>query len=146
MYDFSSFDKISKKFNDIMKFQKNSLFLLLDCVTTCIFGFHHKQCASIKKKFTFVRFSYWVIIGFDEFFKDKTRLLPLHKKWTFPLRISSVNVTKSAVSCGFGHICWRNPWWKTSFFVQSKYLHCFSQKQKTKHKYMEQYPSWYNLE
>ena len=26
----------------------------------------------------------------------------LHKKWSFPLRISSVNVTKSAVSCGFG--------------------------------------------
>ena len=33
----------------------------------------------------------------------------LHKKWSFPLRISSVNVTKSAVSCGFGHIHWRNP-------------------------------------
>ena len=33
----------------------------------------------------------------------------LHKKWSFPLRISSVNVTKSAVSCGFGHIYWRNP-------------------------------------
>ena len=24
---------------------------------------------------------------------------PLHKKWSFPVRISSVNVTKSAVSC-----------------------------------------------
>ena len=34
-----------------------------------------------------------------------------------PLRISSVNVTKSAVSWGFGHIYWRNPWWETSFFV-----------------------------
>ena len=33
----------------------------------------------------------------------------LHKKWSFPLRISSVNVTKSAVSCGFDHIYWRNP-------------------------------------
>ena len=29
---------------------------------------------------------------------------PLHKKWSFPLRISPVNVPKSAVSCGFGHI------------------------------------------
>ena len=29
----------------------------------------------------------------------------LHKKWSFPLRISSVNVTKSA---GFGHIYWRS--------------------------------------
>ena len=37
----------------------------------------------------------------------------LHKKWSFPLRISSVNVTKSA-----GNFYWRNPWWKTSFFVQ----------------------------
>ena len=33
----------------------------------------------------------------------------LHKEWSFPLRISSVNVTKSAVSCGFGHIYWSNP-------------------------------------
>ena len=44
------------------------------------------------------------------------------KKWSFPLRISSVNVTKSAVSCGFGHIYWRNPYWKTSFFVQWQIL------------------------
>ena len=41
-----------------------------------------------------------------------------HKKWSFPVRISSANVTKSAVSYGFGHIYWRNPSWKTSFFVQ----------------------------
>ena len=32
-----------------------------------------------------------------------------HKKLSFPLRISPVNVTKSAVSCGFGHIYWRSP-------------------------------------
>ena len=32
----------------------------------------------------------------------------LHKKWSFPLKISSENVTKSGVSCGFGHIYWRN--------------------------------------
>ena len=31
------------------------------------------------------------------------------KKWSFPLRISSVIVTKSAVNCGIGHIYWRNP-------------------------------------
>ena len=42
----------------------------------------------------------------------------LHKKLSFPLRISSVNVIKSAVSYGFGHIYWRNPYWNTSFFVQ----------------------------
>ena len=33
----------------------------------------------------------------------------LPKKWSFPLGISSVNRTKSAVPCGFGHIYWRNP-------------------------------------
>ena len=37
--------------------------------------------------------------------KDDT----LHKKWSFPLTIPSENVTESAVSCGFGHIYWRNP-------------------------------------
>ena len=30
--------------------------------------------------------------------------LSLHQKWSFSLRISSVNVTKFEVSCGFGHI------------------------------------------
>ena len=39
----------------------------------------------------------------------KTPYLPLHKKIIFVLRISSVNVTKSAGRCGFGHIYWRNP-------------------------------------
>ena len=33
----------------------------------------------------------------------------LHKKWSFPLMISSVNMTKSSGNCGFGHICCRNP-------------------------------------
>ena len=28
----------------------------------------------------------------------------LHEKWNLPLRISSVNVTKSAGNCGLGHI------------------------------------------
>ena len=30
-------------------------------------------------------------------------------KNSFPLRNSLVNVTKSAVSCGFGHVYWRIP-------------------------------------
>ena len=33
----------------------------------------------------------------------------LRKKWRFPLRISSVNVAKSAGNCRFSHIYWRNP-------------------------------------
>ena len=36
-------------------------------------------------------------------------LLRIHKIWSFPLEISSVNVTKSAVCCGFGHIYRNNP-------------------------------------
>ena len=33
----------------------------------------------------------------------------LHKKWSFPLRVSSVNVTKIAGNCEFSHIYCRNP-------------------------------------
>ena len=69
---------------------------------------------------------YWVFKGFfDQFdcnFDDVGRIgqsrTHYTKKWNFPLRISSVNVSKSAVTCGFGHIYWRNSLWKTSFFVQ----------------------------
>ena len=32
--------------------------------------------------------------------------LAQHIKWSFPLRISSVNVTKLAENCGVGHIYW----------------------------------------
>ena len=32
------------------------------------------------------------------------KIVALHKKWSFPLKISSVNVTQSAGNCGFGHI------------------------------------------
>ena len=34
--------------------------------------------------------------------------LSLHKKWSFPLRISPVNVTKSGIFREFGDIYWRN--------------------------------------
>ena len=32
----------------------------------------------------------------------------LHEKLSFPLRISSVNMTKFAGKCGFGQIYWKN--------------------------------------
>ena len=50
-------------------------------------------------------FSYWIYQQKQIRFWIKT----LHKKWSFSLRISSVNATKSAGNCGFGHIYWRNP-------------------------------------
>ena len=33
--------------------------------------------------------------------------LSLQKKWSFPVRISWVNVTKSEGNCWFGHIYWK---------------------------------------
>ena len=39
----------------------------------------------------------------------KLTLFTLHKKYSFPLKTSQVNVTESTVSCGFGHMYWRNP-------------------------------------
>ena len=53
--------------------------------------------------------------------KAEKDLWALHKWWSFPLRIFLVNVTKSAANCGFGHMHQRNPYWKTSFFVQWSY-------------------------
>ena len=46
-----------------------------------------------------------------------SRCVPLHKKWSFLLRISFVNVSKSAGYCGFGHIYWINSLWKTFLCV-----------------------------
>ena len=50
---------------------------------------------------------------FVPFSPDLLKHLWLHKKLSFPLRISSVNVTKSGVSSGFDHIYWRSHQWKT---------------------------------
>ena len=40
----------------------------------------------------------------DSVFTRRAGSLPRHIKRSFRLRISSVNVTKSAGNCGFGHI------------------------------------------
>ena len=62
--------------------------------------------------------------SFKNFYKKGVFLevflvLSLQKRWSLPLRISSVNVTKFAVFCRFGQIYWRYYCRKTSFFVQS---------------------------
>ena len=61
-------------------------------------------------------FSFNLVISLKKYFLHSCKSfskhldqMSLNKKWSFPLSISSVNVTKSAVSCGFGHIYWRNP-------------------------------------
>ena len=43
------------------------------------------------------------------YFWSLKQLITLQKKRSYPLKIFSVNVTKSEVSCGFGHIYGRNP-------------------------------------
>ena len=40
------------------------------------------------------------------------------QKMKFSIWMYSVNVTKSAGTCGFGHIYWRKLEWKTSLVVQ----------------------------
>ena len=49
-------------------------------------------------------------------------VLSTAQKIKFSITVSSVNVTKSAGNCGFSHICWRNPYWKTSFFVPCPHI------------------------
>ena len=46
---------------------------------------------------------------------------PLHKKWSFSWRISSVNVTKCAGNCRFDHIYWRNPNGKLNFMCNGRF-------------------------
>ena len=49
------------------------------------------------KKYFFIKIAVsWLVASF--------LFLSLLKKWSFPLRISAVNVTKSAGNCRFGHI------------------------------------------
>ena len=47
----------------------------------------------------------------DEKMRNAFELLQptLRKIWSFPLRISSEDVTKSTVSCSIGHVYLRNP-------------------------------------
>ena len=74
-------------------------------------GLHDKLY--LAKNIMLVLFEGSYIIIFIPFLK-----LTLHKKWIFPLRISSVNLPKSAGNYGFGHIYRRNHEWKKSVLVQ----------------------------
>ena len=85
--------------------------------------FHFKSC--FTKALQTDTFAQWFSITFSEalvLIMLGNLIWPKEfswqKKWSFPLSISSVNETKSSVFCWFGHIYWRNPRWKTSFFVQ----------------------------
>ena len=59
--------------------------------------------------------------------------ITLYNKWSFPLRIYSVNVTISVGNCGFGHSSWRNPKCKTAFGISNfpkNYTHSYSPKER----------------
>ena len=81
----------------------------------CYMASQHAHCMQNADAYNF----FFCIVDYELASKNhRTTLeLPSEKlvefftgqKWIFPLKISSVNVTKSAVSCGFGHIYWRNP-------------------------------------
>ena len=62
---------------------------------------HGDWILNIKSCDLCIKFKHWAILAFP--FTHCT------KNKSFLLRISSVNVTKSAVFCGFDHIYWRNP-------------------------------------
>ena len=82
-----------------------------ECVQRCMMAFRMdavKLHRDAFKSMSDVHKIYWQHLGLP---LALFHLLDftLHKKWSFSLRISSVNVTKFAVSCGFGHVYWRNP-------------------------------------
>ena len=90
------------------------------------------------RKFRFYLFIYLFFFISKLMFKNfQIRLdnLSQHKKWSFPLRISSVNVTKSSENCGFGHIYWRNPQRKTCAVYQQSWRKLMGQSKEKKQKW-----------
>ena len=72
----------------------------------------HKSNGSVKKRWKqlrAIRKGFWDEKGEEEGGECYGSGDSLHKKWSFSLWISPVNVTKSAGNCEFGYIYWRNP-------------------------------------
>ena len=84
---------ISRGVSKLPLVQKGGVVLIDQHLTTVLL----KSNLNIKSDFTTK----------DEYGFSK-QAATLRKKWSFLLSISLVNVTKSADSCGFGHIYWRN--------------------------------------
>ena len=95
---FSSFTDWHHSFSTYVKFSEKKT--SLRCAYVCVY---------VYKRNSHMIDDFCSIVGY---------LVTLHKKWSFPLHISSLNKTKSAGNCGFGQIYWKNLSWKTSFFVQ----------------------------
>ena len=65
-------------------------------------------CTALKLNKSHLNFLLKRLILLDDLSVLCLLYFTLHKKRNLPLRISSVNVTKFAGNCGFGHIYWRN--------------------------------------
>ena len=89
----------------------------------------HKKVCKIQKKTSGLDYSFIKLQAYQHFcrttlglplrtFHRWIKFQSLYKKWDFPLWISSVKMNKFAGNYGFAQIYWRNPSWKTSFFVQ----------------------------
>ena len=104
-------NNLIKKLNikSCLGFIKKTYFDLL--VSIVFTASHYPRCYQKFQKLS---------LSYQKFFIQPT--ITTAQKWSFPLRICSVN-WKFALSCVFGHIYWRNPRWKTSFFVQCTNLH-----------------------
>ena len=63
--------------------------------------------------------------NYQKFFESCFCKNNIAHKWSSPLSVSSVNVTKSAVFCGFGQIYWKNPHWKASVQYNRPNSACF---------------------
>ena len=57
---------------------------------------------------SYIQMRFWLTSLLDLSNLQESHPSFLHKKWSFSLRISPVKVNKPTVSCGFGHIYWRN--------------------------------------
>ena len=52
----------------------------------------------------FTKHLWWLLLVLSKICGGDSSYMSLYKKWSFPLRISSVNVTKSAGNCGWPHL------------------------------------------
>ena len=75
----------------------------------------------------FEHYHFWKFYSRMQYSESKPNY-SLHEKWSFRRRISPVNVTKLVGNSGFGHIYWRNPSWKTLFFLSESWNNCHTKK------------------
>ena len=97
-----SFQRKTFNFSGIAREVFGNFWLRAVRIQSKIFGF--QLLTNFAKKAISSMFD-WVLNTPQWILQEQTP----HKKWIFPLRISSVNVTRSAVNCGFGRIYWRYP-------------------------------------